>query len=89
MLVTISLYNGVKYGTLECKRMDSWNKYGDECYLWMQMYLFVVTDVLGGAARIGQSLGQGQPAGGSGRWFPRFSCIMFMFWNNLLMMIFY
>jgi hypothetical protein len=43
------------------------------------MYLFVVTDVLGGGARIGQSLGQGQPAGGSGRWFPRFSCIMFMF----------
>jgi hypothetical protein len=39
--------------------MDSWNKYGDECDLKMQMYLFVVIDVLGGVTRIGPSSGQG------------------------------
>jgi hypothetical protein len=25
------LYDGVKCGTLECERMNFWNKYGDEC----------------------------------------------------------
>jgi hypothetical protein len=25
------------------------------------------------------------PAGGTGKWFPHFSCIMLMFWNDLLM----
>jgi hypothetical protein len=41
MLATISLYDGVKCGTLECEHMDSWNKYGDECDLRMQIYWFV------------------------------------------------
>ena len=42
---------------LNVKHMDSWNKYGDECYLRMQMYLFVAIDVLGGVARIRPSSG--------------------------------
>jgi len=46
-------------------------------------------DVLGGVVRIGPSLRQGQPVSWVGRWFPPFSHIMFMFWNDLLMMIFY
>jgi hypothetical protein len=33
----------------------------------------VAIDVLGGATGIGPSAGQGQPAGGAGRWFPPFS----------------
>jgi hypothetical protein len=89
MLVTISLYDGVKCGTLKGEHMNSWNKYGDRCDLRMQMYWFVAIDVLGGVGGIGPSLGQGQPASGAGRWFPPFSRMMFMFWNNLLMMIFY
>jgi hypothetical protein len=89
MLVTISLYDGVKYGTLECEHMDSWNKYGDEYDLKMQMYWFVAIDVLGGVVGIGPSPGQGQPTSGAGRWFPPFSRMMFMFWNDLLIMIFY
>jgi hypothetical protein len=63
--------------------------YGDECDLKMQMYWFVATDVLGGVAGIRPSPGQGQPISGAGRWFPPFSCMMFMFWNDLLMVIFY
>jgi len=39
--------------------MDSWNKYGDEYDLRMQMYWFVVVDVLAGAAKVGRSSGQG------------------------------
>jgi hypothetical protein len=46
-------------------------------------------DVLGGVVGIGPSSRQGQPASGVGRWFPPFSRLMFMFWNDLLMMIFY
>jgi hypothetical protein len=69
--------------------MDSWNKYGDECDLKMQMHWFVVIDVLGGVVGIEPSPGQGQPASGAGRCFPPFSHMMFMFWNDLLMMIFY
>jgi len=65
--------------------MDSWNKYGDECDLRMQMYWFIAIDVLGGAAGIGPSLGQGQPAGEAGRGFPPFSRTMLMLWNDLLM----
>ena len=89
MLVTISLYDGVKCGTLKGEHMNSWNKYGDRCDLRMQMYWFVAIDVLGGVGGIGPSLRQGQPASGAGRWFLPFSRMMFMFWNNLLMMIFY
>jgi hypothetical protein len=89
MLVTISLYVGVKCETLECEHMDSWNKYGDECDLRMQMYWLVAMNVLGGVAGIRQSPGQLQPASGAGRWFPPFSRMMFIFWNDLLMMIFY
>jgi hypothetical protein len=37
------------------------------------MYLFVAIDVLGGAAGIRPSSGQGQLAGRSSRWFPPFS----------------
>jgi hypothetical protein len=37
MFVTISLYDGVKCGTLECGHMDFWNKYDDECDLRMQI----------------------------------------------------
>jgi len=89
MLVTISLYDGVKCGTFEHEHMDTWSKYGDECDLRMQIYWFVAIDILGGVARIGPSSGQGQPAGGTCRWFPPFSRMKFMFWNDLLMMIFY
>jgi hypothetical protein len=51
--------------------------------------LILAIDVLGGAAKIGSSSGQGQPTGGTGRWFPPFSHMMFMFWNDLHMMIYY
>jgi hypothetical protein len=85
MLVTISLYDGVKCGTFECEHMDSWNKYGDECDLRMQIYWFVVIHVLGGAVRIRPSSRQGQPADGVGKWFPPFSRMMLMLWNDLLM----
>jgi hypothetical protein len=37
--------------------MNSWNKYGDERDLRMQIYWFVAIDVLGGVAGIGPSLG--------------------------------
>ena len=68
MLVTISLYDGVKCGTLECEHMNSWNKYGDECDSKIQMYWFVTIDVLGGGAvLIESSSGQGQLAGRAGR----------------------
>jgi hypothetical protein len=79
MLVKISLYDGVKYGTLEREHMNSWKKYGDDCDSKIQMYWFVTIDVLGGAVGIGPSSGQGQPASGAGRWFPSFSHLMFMF----------
>jgi len=69
--------------------MDSWNKYGDECDLKMQMYWFVAIDVLGGVVGIRPSPWQGQPASGASRWFPPFFGMMFIFWNDLLMMIFY
>jgi len=39
----------------------------------------VAIDVLGGVAGIKPSSGQGQSAGEVGRWFPPFSCMMFMF----------
>jgi hypothetical protein len=78
MILTNLLCDGVKCGTLECEHMDSWNKYGVECDLRKQMYWCVVVDVLGGAAGIGPSSGQGQPTGGTGRWFPPFSCTMLM-----------
>jgi len=45
-------------------------------------------DVLGGAIGIEPSSGQGQTAGGTCKWFPPFSRMMFMFWD-LLMMIYY
>jgi hypothetical protein len=89
MLVTISFYDGVKCGTLECEHMNSWYKYGDKCDLKIQMYWSVSIDVLGSVVGIGPSPGQGQPASGVGRWFPPFSHMMFMFRNDLLMMIFY
>jgi len=72
MLVTISLYDGVNFGTLECEHMNSWNKYGDECDSKIQIYWFVTIDVLGGAVGIGSSSGQGQPASGAGRWLSPF-----------------
>jgi hypothetical protein len=45
----------------------------------------VAIDILGGATRIEPLLGQGQPASGTGRWFPPFSRMMFMFWNDILL----
>jgi len=39
----------------------------------------VANDVLGGAFGIEPSSGQGHLAGGTGRWFPPFSRMMFMF----------
>ena len=68
MLVTISLNDGVKCGTLECEHMNSWNKYGDECDSKIQMYWFVTIDVLSDVVGIGPSSGQGQLVGGAGRW---------------------
>jgi hypothetical protein len=61
MLVIISWYDGVKYGTLECEHMNSWDNYGDECDSKIQMYLFVTIDVLGGVVEIGPSSRQKQP----------------------------
>ena len=55
----------------------------------MLMYRFVAIDVLGGVAGIGPSPGQRQPISGAGRWFPSFSHMMFMFCNDLRMMIYY
>jgi hypothetical protein len=46
-------------------------------------------DVLGDAAGIGPSSGQGQTAGGTSSYFPPSSHMMFVFWNDLLMMIYY
>jgi hypothetical protein len=64
--------------------------HGDELGdYWIRMYWFVAIDVLRGATKIGPSSGQGQPAGGTGKWFPPFSQMMFMFWNDLHMMIYY
>jgi hypothetical protein len=68
MLVIISWYDGVKCGTLECEHMNSWDNYGNECDLKIQMYWFVTIDVLGGAVGIGPSPRQKQPTGGAGRW---------------------
>jgi hypothetical protein len=87
MFVTISLYDGIKRGTLECEHMDSWNKYSDECGLRMQMYWFVAIDVLGGVVGIGPSSWQGQPAGRAGRWFPPsffivLICEMLLSWKS-------
>jgi hypothetical protein len=79
MLVTISLYDGVKCGTLECSHMGSWNKYGDECDSKIQMYWFVTIDVLGGVAGIRSSSRQGQPASGAGRWLPPFFFITLIY----------
>jgi len=52
MLITISLYDCVIYGTLECKHVYFWKMYGDELYDY-QMY--------GGATRIGPSTGKDTP----------------------------
>jgi len=83
------MYDCVKCGTFAYEHMDSWNRYGDECEFKMQMCWFVTIDVLSGATMIEPSIEQGHPTGGTGKWFPSFSHMMFMFWNNLLMMIFY
>jgi hypothetical protein len=83
------MYDCVKYGTFACEHMDYWNSYGDECDFRMRMCWFVTIDMLGGATMIGPSIEQGHLIGGISRWFPSFSRMMFMFWNNLLMMIFY
>jgi len=53
ILVTISLYDVIKCGTLEHEHVNSWNKNGDECDSKIQMYWFVTIDVLGGAVGIG------------------------------------
>jgi len=49
----------------------------------------VTINVLDGAVGTRPSSRQGQPAGGAGRWFPPFSRMMFIFSNDLLIMIFY
>jgi hypothetical protein len=46
---------------------------------WIRIYWFVAIDVLGGAAGIRPSSGQGQPVGGTGRWFPSPSLIMLIY----------
>jgi len=38
---------------------------------------------LGDVTEIGPTTRQWHPTKGTGRWFPPFSCIMWMFWNNL------
>jgi hypothetical protein len=45
----------------------------------------MVINGLGGASGIRPSSGQGHPAGGTGRWYPPFSRMMLMLWNDLLM----
>jgi hypothetical protein len=42
------------------------------------MYLCVAVDVSGGVIGIGPSSIQGQPVGGTSKWFPPFSCMMLM-----------
>jgi hypothetical protein len=75
----IALCDCVIYGTLECEHVDSWNMYGDESSDFrMQMSWFVTIDVLGGATE------QGHPTWGTCKWFPSFSYIMLMLWNDLL-----
>jgi hypothetical protein len=49
----------------------------------------VTIDVLSGATGTGSATREGLSMGGAGRWFPPFSCIMLMFWNELLRMIYY
>jgi hypothetical protein len=58
----------------------AWDMRSDElCDYWIQIYWFVAIDVLGGTFGIRPLSGQGHPAGGTGRWFPPFSCITLMF----------
>jgi hypothetical protein len=79
---------------------DMWNNGIWTClclkYAWWRVGWSLNTNVLicgqyvlGGAAGIGPLSGQGHPAGGTVRWFPPFSRMMFMFWNDLLIMIYY
>jgi len=73
-------------GTLENELVYALDMHGEElCSYWIQMYWFMAINVLGGATGIGPSSGQGHPTGGTGRWFPPFSCMVLMFWNDLLM----
>jgi hypothetical protein len=75
---------------MEHELVYAWDMYSDElCDYWIQTYWFIAIDVLGGVSGIRPSSRQGHPAGGTGRWFPPFSRIMCMFWNDLLMMIYY
>jgi len=68
MLVTISWYDDVKCGTLECEHMNSLNMCGDEYDSKIFMYWFMTIDVLGGVVGIGPSSRPEQPADGAGRW---------------------
>ena len=86
----ISLYDCVKYGTLECEHMDSWNRCSDEsCDFRIQMCWLVTIDVLGGATGIGPSTKQGYPTGGIGRWLPPPFNITWVSKVNLLWRIYY
>ena len=42
-------------------------------------------DVLSGGTEIGPSNEQGHSTGDTSSWFPPFSCIMLMLWNDLVM----
>jgi hypothetical protein len=73
-------------GTLEYELVYAWDMHGEElCNYWIWMYCFVAIYVLGGTTRTRPSSGQGHPTSGTSRWFPPFSCMMLMFWNELLM----
>jgi hypothetical protein len=53
----------------------------------IQIYWFVTNDVLGGAAGIGPSSGQGQPANRAGRWLSPSFYHNFDLWNTLSWML--
>ena len=55
--------------------------------MWLQSATdwFVIIDILGGATRIGSSTKLGHPTRGTCKWFTSFSCIMLIFWNDLVM----
>ena len=73
-------------GTLEYEPVYASSMHGDELGdYWIRTYWFMAIDVLGGSTKIGPLSRQGHPTSGTCRWFPLFSSMMLMFWNDLLM----
>jgi len=54
--------------------------HGDElCNYWIRMYWFIAINVLGGATGIKPSLRQGNPTGGTSKWFSPSSFLMLIY----------